>query len=62
MVQVVAMANKKQCTCRECKSVLEYAYGDITFSFERDYTGDGDRVARIKCPVCGNQQAVPTIF
>lgn len=62
MVQVVALANKKQCTCGNCKSVLEYGYGDMTFTLERDYGGGCDRVARIKCPVCGCNPNVPISF
>lgn len=62
MVSVVQMARAKQCTCSNCKAILEYNYGDMSFSFERDYTGDGEKVARINCPVCGNKQAVSTRF
>ena len=62
MVSVVSLALAKQCTCYNCKTVLEYKYSDIQFSFERDYTGAGETVARIKCPVCSFEQPVSSKF
>jgi len=62
MVSVVSLARAKTCTCYNCKTVLEYTYSDMKFSFEKDYTGCGDRVARIVCPVCHVQPAVPVNF
>lgn len=59
MVQIVRMAEDKQVTCYQCKSVLSYKYTDMEFSIQRDYSGGCDRVARITCPVCGCKPQVP---
>lgn len=52
MVEVVRRAEGKRCTCRHCGSVLEYHYADITEEYVRDYTGCGDTIYSILCPVC----------
>lgn len=58
MVKVVEVAQTKRTTCYNCKSILEYGYSDITTTYERDYTGSGDKVHRIHCPICS---ALPTV-
>lgn len=62
MVSVVEQAKAKQCTCYQCKSVLEYTFLDKVFTIEKDYDGGSERVARITCPVCQYKHAVPLIF
>lgn len=62
MVRVIEKAASKQCTCSQCKSKLEYEYCDMLFSFESDYGGGRDHVARINCPMCGNKTKVSVIF
>jgi RNase P subunit RPR2 len=59
MVRVVEKARSKQTTCYKCKTVLEYEFNDIVTTVERDYTGCGDSVSRINCPVCNHKPAVP---
>lgn len=58
MVEVVQHAPAKECKCVGCKATLRYEFKDIVTKLERDYTGDGDMVSRIKCPVCGAKTAV----
>ncbi|QXV71751.1 hypothetical protein psageK4_097c [Pseudomonas phage psageK4] len=58
MVEVVQRAPGKRCTCSKCGSVLEYHYADIHEEYVRDYTGSGDTVYRINCPVCNMKTAV----
>lgn len=58
MVKVVEYAQSKRTTCYNCESVLEYQFTDITTTYERDYTGSGDKVHRIRCPVCNANPAV----
>ncbi|AHJ87349.1 hypothetical protein phiPsa267_094 [Pseudomonas phage phiPsa267] len=58
MVEVVQRAPGKRCTCRNCGSVLEYHYADIDEEYVRDYTGCGDTIYRIHCPVCNVKTTV----
>lgn len=62
MVSVVERAKAKQCTCSQCKSVLEYGFNDMVFTLESDYGGGRDRVARITCPACQYRTSVPLTF
>lgn len=41
-----------QVTCSECKSDLEYDYGDIQTKMSSDYLGDKEIKKIIVCPVC----------
>lgn len=59
MVEVVQHAPAKECKCGNCKATLRYEFKDIVSKYERDYTGDGDMIHRIKCPNCGHNPAVP---
>ncbi len=54
MVKVLEQHNLK-CTCRKCKSVLEYVKDDVlkNVKVNMDYLGDYDLIDAIKCPVCG---------
>lgn len=52
MVRVVEKAASKQTICYNCKSKLEYEFGDIKVESVRDYTGCSDTYYRIVCPVC----------
>lgn len=58
MVRVVELPAFKQCTCYNCKAILEYSYNDIQEKFERDYSGCGETVYRIFCPNCGSSPIV----
>lgn len=62
MVRVIEKAKSKQTTCHKCRTVLEYEFTDITTTYERDYTGCGDTVSRIHCPVCQSQPVVSSSF
>lgn len=58
MVRIISEPSVKQVTCYVCKAKLEYSYGDITTTVERDYGGGSDKVSRIKCPCCQTNIAV----
>lgn len=60
--RVVSQPITKETTCFKCRAVLQYEYGDMIVQVERDYTGCGETVARIKCPVCAYKTAVPARF
>lgn len=62
VVRIVSQPITKETTCHKCRTVLQYEYGDMIVSMEHDYTGCGESVARIKCPVCTTKTAVPTRF
>lgn len=62
MVRVVELPKSKQCTCYQCKAVLEYEYKDMRIAWESDYGGGKDRVARITCPNCQYSCQVSTTF
>lgn len=53
MTIVVKALAKKEITCYNCKSVLEYDQSDVKkYTTNHDYLGDYDTVFGIKCPVC----------
>lgn len=62
MVKIVEYAQSKRTTCYHCKTVLEYQFTDITTTFERDYTGCGEKVHRITCPVCSAKPTVEPFY
>ena len=49
---------KRQVTCRECGSILEYLVIDIKSRTVLDYTGDSDTYYWIDCPECRNEVPV----
>lgn len=60
MVTVVGLdaSIKKQVTCRNCSSVLEYLPKDIIEDARTDYTGDKDVYNIITCPSCSKSVTV----
>lgn len=54
MIKVLESPTYK-CTCKQCKSTLEYGWADIQkIKANQDYLGDFDLVHGIICPVCNN--------
>jgi ribosomal protein S27AE len=49
---------KKRRTCDNCASIIQYTMADTTSQIERDYTGDGEMVHRLRCPNCGKSIVV----
>lgn len=62
VVRIVSQPITKETTCNKCRTVLQYEFTDMIVSMERDYTGCGENVARVTCPVCSTLTAVPTRF
>lgn len=53
MMVTVLNIGKKQITCYNCDSQLEYTQRDVqSYKTNYDYLGDFDIVPGIKCPVC----------
>jgi len=43
----------KQCSCRNCASVLKYTEDEVKSQVVYDYSGGSDVEKTIKCPACG---------
>lgn len=57
MIEVIEQPKTKQCTCYQCKAVLEYTFLDIVKAKEFDLDGS-EVVSRIKCPLCAYETRV----
>lgn len=55
MSKLIAIAEEKETTCKACKSLLSYNYGDITHSPSETSTD----FWYIKCPACKEKHYVP---
>lgn len=55
MIRVIGEDSKhiKNCTCRNCASVLEYTEADVIVKGGKDMTGCYDETKHIPCPKCG---------
>jgi len=55
MIEIVGKDPKhmKQCSCRNCASVLKYTEDEVTYTTYKDYGGGSDVEKTIKCPACG---------
>ena len=60
MIEVVGKDPKhmKQCSCKNCATVLRYTENEVTTKTSTDYGGGLDTWKSIRCPVCGNKVTV----
>lgn len=57
MAKVIGLDPKllRQCSCRQCASIVEYALNEVKSFVHNDYGGGSDVVYYILCPGCGQQ-------
>ncbi len=61
MTVKVLGTTKYKCTCKHCRSSLEYEFTDIQLvKTNPDYLGDFDTFTGIYCPVCSSPIQIRT--